>query len=128
MIKINVIDYILFILIILESKVVIFNEFLDRYNLKFKRPESPFYVVNGTTHADGNIGSVLKGLKYKIYFSIHFNYNDKSIYEDFKNGKLNFTYDLYQHKGGRIIDTIHFKKLMNKFVEFYKDELKLRIK
>ena len=114
----------------LMSKIIILNEFLDKYNLQFKQPgklvnefEAHLYGQNST------VVSELRGLEHTIYFSIHFNSNDKEMYGDFKVGKIKFEYDLYEEgRGGNLISTFNFDELIKVFVEYKADELGLRIK
>ena len=114
----------------LKSKIIILNEFLDKYNLQFKQPKKPLDEFEARRYGqDSTVVSELRGLERSIYFSIHFNSNDTKMYEDFKDGKIKFEYDLYEEgRGGYIISTDNFEKLMEEFVRYKAEELGLRIK
>ena len=114
----------------LKSKIIILNEFLDKYNLQFKQPRKPINEFDANLYAeDSTVVSELRGLGLSIYFSIHFNSNDTKMYEDFKDGKIKFEYDLYEEgRGGYIISTDNFEKLMEEFVRYKAEELGSRIK
>ena len=113
----------------LQNKVEIFNSFLEKYNLKFGKVSSPFYEINGNVYADSNVHSDMKGLKNKVSLIIHFNQNEEKIYTDFKDGKLKFQYDLWQlNSSYHIVSTNDFDVVLKEFVEYYKGELKNKIK
>ena len=118
----------------LKSKIIILNEFLDKYNLQFRQPKKPLNEFDANLYGqDSTVVSELRGLERTIYFSIHFNSNDKKMYEDFKVGKIKFEYELFEEKskmgfGGNLISTFDFDELIKVFVEYKAEELGLRIK
>jgi len=96
-----------------------FNQFLKKYKFEFTEPSLSQSKIAGKYYVDPDIRVMCIGTK--IYIAVHFNINDRTIYEDYKNDELKIKYDLYDKatSGDYIASTTNFDDVVKGFVDYH---------
>tara|TARA_A100001011_G_C14137281_1_gene768161 strand:- start:195 stop:719 length:525 start_codon:yes stop_codon:yes gene_type:complete len=110
----------------LSKNIEEFNQFLKKYKMSFVNPTVDRRNFGGDElYVQPTINS--RCAKTGAVISVHYNMNDRTIYEDFKNNNLTIEYSLYDViDRNRIIKSTNFEDVVKGFVDYYKEILAKR--
>lgn len=109
----------------LSKHIEEFNQFLKKYKLSFVKPVLDRRKLGDKWYVDPTIRC--KCIGFGGVISVHYNMNDRTIYEDFKNNNLKIEYSLSDEVVGmHIVESTNFEDIVKGFVDYYKKILAKR--